>query len=113
MNLILNLKYLQYVDWVKYYPASTNNVVLYTSNFSIAVTDRNDSAHNCVVRATFHDNCINKVLSWSSSNSSLVWVHSGLCSTYAGANGTVNITATSPSGVSQTLQLNVVDGKIQ
>ena len=103
----------QYVDWVKYYPASTNNVVLYTSNFSIAVTDRNDSAHNCVVRATFHDNCINKVLSWSSSNSSLVWVHSGLCSTYAGANGTVNITATSPSGVSQTLQLNVVDGKIQ
>ena len=102
----------QYVDWVKYYPASTENVVLYTSNFSIAATDRNDN--NCVVRATFHDNCINKVLSWSSSNTSIATVHSGLVAATSGsANGTVNITATSPSGVSQTIQLNVVNGKIQ
>ena len=103
----------QYVDWVKYYPASTNNVVLNSSNFSLQVTDTNDSAHNCMVRPTFNDNCINKSLTWSSSDSSLVWVHSGLCGTYAGANGTVNITATSHSGVSQTIQLNVVDGKIR
>ena len=101
----------QYVDWVKYYPASTNNVVLYTSDFSIAATDRNDN--NCVVRATFHDNCINKVLSWSSSNTSIATVHSGLVAASGSANGTVNITATSPSGVSQTIQLNVVNGKIQ
>ena len=102
----------QYVDWVKYYPASTENVVLYTSDFSIAATDRNDN--NCVVRATFHDNCINKVLSWSSSNTSIATVHSGLVAATSGsANGTVNITATSPSGVSQTIQLNVVNGKIQ
>ena len=102
----------QYVDWVKYYPASTNNVVLYTSDFSIAATDHNDN--NCVVRATFHDNCINKVLSWSSSNTNIATVHSGLVVAASGStNGTVNITATSPSGVSQTLQLNVVDGKIQ
>ena len=102
----------QYVDWVKYYPASTENVVLYTSDFSIAATDRNDN--NCVVRATFHDNCINKVLSWSSSNTSIATVHSGLVAATSGsANGTANITATSPSGVSQTIQLNVVNGKIQ
>ena len=102
----------QYVDWVKYYPPSTDNVVLYTSNFSIAVTDRNDN--NCVVRATFHDNCINKVLSWKSSNTNLATVHSGLvASTSSSANGIVSITATSPSGVSQTIQLNIVNGKIQ
>ena len=103
----------QYVDWVKYYPASTENVVLNSSNFSLQATDTNDSSHNCMVRPIFNDNCINKVLSWSSSNSSLVWVHSGLCGTYAGANGTVSITATSHSGVSQTIQLNVVNGRIQ
>ena len=97
---------------MKYYPPSTDNVVLYTSNFSIAVTDRNDN--NCVVRATFHDNCINKVLSWKSSNTNLATVHSGLvASTSSSANGSVSITATSPSGVSQTIQLNIVNGKIQ
>lgn len=102
----------QYVDWVKYYPASTDNVVLYTSNFSIAATDRNDN--NCVVRATFKDNCINKVLSWKSSDTSIATVHSGLVvAASSSTNGTVNITATSPSGVSQTIQLNVVNGKIQ
>ena len=102
----------QYVDWVKYYPASTDNVVLYTSDFSIAATDRKDN--NCVVRATFHDNCINKVLHWSCDRTDLATVHSGLvASTSWDANGTVNITATSPSGVSQTIQLNIVWGKIQ
>ena len=103
----------QYVDWVKYYPASTNNVVLNSSNFSLQVTDRNDSAHNCVVRPTFHDNCINKSLTWSSSDSSLVWVHSGLCSTYAGANGTATITATSHSGVSKQITLTVNNGVLR
>lgn len=102
----------QYVDWVKYYPASTNNVVLYTSDFSIAATDRNNN--RCVVRATFNDNCINKVLSWSCDRTDLATVHSGLVVAASGsANGTVNITATSPSGVSQTIQLNIVNGVIQ
>ena len=103
----------QYVDWVKYYPASTENVVLNSSNFSLQVTDPNDSAHNCVVRPIFNDNCINKSLTWSSSDSSLVWVHSGLCGTYAGANGTATITATSHSGVSKSITLTVTNGTIR
>ena len=102
----------QYVDWVKYYPASTSNLVLNSSDFSLQVTDTNDSAHNCMVRPIFNDNCINKSLTWSSSDSSLVWVHSGLCSTYDGANGTVTITATSHSGVSKTITLYVKNGKL-
>ena len=102
----------QYVDWVKYYPASTDNLVLNSSDFSLEVTDTNDSAHNCMVRPIFHDNCINKSLTWSSSDSSLVWVHSGLCGTYAGANGTVTITATSHSGVSKSITLTVTDGTL-
>lgn len=103
----------QYVDWVKYYPASTSNVVLNSSDFSLEATDPNDSAHNCVVRPIFNDNCINKSLTWSSSDSSLVWVHSGLCGTYAGANGTVTITATSHSGVSKSIRLTVTNGTIR
>ncbi len=100
----------QYVDWVKYYPLSTDNVVLNSSDFTLAAMDANDSSHNCMVRPTFNDNCINKSLTWSSSNDSLVWVHSGLCSTYAGANGEVIITATSHSGVSKQITLTVADG---
>ena len=103
----------QYVDWVKYYPVSTSNLVLNSSDFSLQVTDHNDSAHNCVVRPIFNDNCINKSLTWSSSDSSLVWVYSGLCGTYAGANGTVTITATSHSGVSKSITLTVTDGTIR
>lgn len=103
----------QYVDWVKYYPASTSNLVLNSSDFSLQVTDPNDSAHNCMVRPIFNDNCINKSLTWSSSNPSLVWVHSGLCGTYAGANGTVTITATSHSGVSKSIRLTVTNGTIR
>lgn len=97
----------QYVDWVKYYPLSTDNVVLNSSDFTLAAMDANDSSHNCMVRPTFNDNCINKSLTWSSNNSSLVWVHSGLCSTYAGANGEVIITGTSHSGVSKQITLTV------
>lgn len=103
----------QYIDWVKYYPANTSNLVLNSSDFSLEVTDTNDSAHNCMVRPIFHDNCINKSLTWSSSDSSLVWVHSGLCGTYAGANGTVTITATSHSGVSKSITLTVTDGTLR
>ena len=103
----------QYVDWVKYYPASTENVVLNSSDFSLEVTDPNDSAHNCVVRPIFNDNCINKSLTWSSSDSGLVWVHSGLCSTYTGANGTATITATSHSGVSKQITLTVNNGVLR
>lgn len=103
----------QYVDWVKYYPLSTDNVVLNSSDFSLTAMDANDSSHNCMVRPTFNDNCINKSLAWSSSNSSLVWVHSGLCSTYAGANGEVTITATSHSGVSKEIILTVSNGTLR
>lgn len=103
----------QYVDWVKYYPLSTENVVLNSSDFTLAAMDANDSSHNCMVRPTFNDNCINKSLTWSSSNDSLVWVHSGLCSTYAEANGEVVITATSHSGVSKSITLTVSNGTLK
>ena len=100
----------QYVDWVKYYPLSTNNVVLNSNDFYLTAMDFNDNSHNCMVRPTFNDNCINKSLTWKSSNPSLVWVHSGLCSTYAGANGTVTITATTQGGVSRSITLTVSNG---
>lgn len=103
----------QYVDWVKYYPLSTDNLVLNSSDFSLTAMDWNDNSHNCMVRPTFNDNCINKSLTWSSSNSDLVWVHSGLCSTYAGANGEVTITATSHSGVSKQIKLTVSNGTLR
>ncbi len=103
----------QYVDWVKYYPLSTDNLVENSSDFTLAAMDANDSSHNCMVRPTFNDNCINKSLTWSSSNSDLVWVHSGLCSTYAGANGEVIITATSHSGVSKQITLTVSNGTLR
>lgn len=103
----------QYVDWVKYYPLSTDNLVENSSDFTLAAMDWNDSSHNCMVRPTFNDNCINKSLTWESSNSSLVWVHSGLCNTYAGANGEVIITATSHSGVSKQIILTVSNGTIR
>lgn len=103
----------QYVDWVKYYPLSTDNLVENSSDFTLAAMDANDSSHNCMVRPTFNDNCINKSLTWESSNSSLVWVHSGLCNTYAGANGEVIITATSHSGVSKQIILTVSNGTIR
>lgn len=103
----------QYVDWVKYYPLSTDNVVLNSSDFSLTAMDWNDNSHNCMVRPTFNDNCINKSLTWSSSNDSLVWVHSGLCSTYAGANGEAIITGTSHSGVSKQITLTVSNGTLR
>ena len=103
----------QYVDWVKYYPLSIDNLVLNSSDFSLTAMDWNDNSHNCMVRPTFNDNCINKSLTWSSSNSDLVWVHSGLCSTYAGANGEVTITATSHSGVSKQIKLTVSNGTLR
>lgn len=103
----------QYVDWIKYYPLSTDNLVLNSSDFSLTAMDANDSSHNCMVRPTFNDNCINKSLTWESSNSSLVWVHSGLCSTNADANGEVIITATSHSGVSKQITLTVSNGTLR
>lgn len=103
----------QYVDWVKYYPLSTDNLVENSSDFELEATDFNDSSHNCVVRPKFNDNCINKSLTWSSSDSQLVWVHSGLCSTYAGANGSAVITATTQDGVSRSVTLTVSNGTLR
>lgn len=103
----------QYVDWVKYYPASTDNLVLNSSNFSLEVTDVNDSARNCMVRPIFNDNCINKSLTWSSSNTDVIICHSGLCVSWAGANGTSTITATSRSGATASITLTVSDGIIR
>ena len=103
----------QYVDWVKYYPLSTDNLVENSSDFSLTAMDWNDNSHNCMVRPTFNDNCINKSLTWSSSNSSLVSCHSGLCATYSGANGEVVITGTSHSGVSKQITLTVSNGTLR
>ena len=99
-----------YVDWIKYYPASTSNLVLNSSNFSLEATDFNSSSHNCVVRPIFHDNCINKSLTWSSSNTDIITCRSGLCASWAGANGTSTITATSHSGATATITLRATDG---
>ena len=103
----------QYVDWVKYYPLSTDNLVENSSDFELEATDFNDSSHNCVVRPKFNDNCINKSITWESSNPSLVTCHSGLCSSYAGANGEVIITGTSHSGVSKQITLTVSNGVLR
>lgn len=103
----------QYVDWVKYYPLSTDNLVENSSNFELEAMDFNDSAHNCVVRPKFNDNCINKSITWQSNNTSLVTCHSGLCSSYAGANGEVVITGTSHSGVSKQITLTVSNGVLR
>ena len=103
----------QYVDWIKYYPLSTDNVVLNSSDFSLTAMDWNDSAHNCMVRPTFNDNCINKSITWQSSNTNLVTCHSGLCASYAGANGEVIITGTSHSGISKQITLTVKDGVLR
>ena len=103
----------QYVDWVKYYPVSTDDLVLNSSNFSLEVTDVNDSARNCMVRPIFNDNCINKSLTWSSSNTDVIICHSGLCVSWAGANGTSTITATSRSGATANITLTVNDGIIR
>ena len=100
----------QYVDWVKYYPASTQNLVLNSSDFYLTAMDYNDN--NCMVRPTFNDNCINKSLTWSSNNPSVIEVHSGLCVARS-QNGTATITATSHSGVSRSINLTVVNGTIQ
>ena len=103
----------QYVDWVKYYPLSTDNLVLNSSDFSLTAMDWNDSSHNCMVRPTFNDNCINKSITWQSSNTNLVTCHSGLCASYAGANGEVIITGTSHSGISKQITLTVKDGVLR
>lgn len=103
----------QYVDWVKYYPLSTDNLVENSSDFYLEATDFNDNSHNCVVRPKFNDNCINKSITWQSSNTSLVTCHSGLCASYSGANGEVVITGTSHSGVSKQIALTVTNGVLR
>ena len=101
----------QYVDWVKYYPSDTNNIKLNSEDFYLTATDFNDN--NCMIRPTFNDNCINKSLTWSISDSSIATVHSGLVvSTSWSANGTVVVTATSQSGVSKTITIKVTNGKM-
>ena len=100
----------QYVDWVKYYPASTANLVENSSDFTLTAMDFNSSAHNCMIRPTFNDNCINKSLTWSSSNPDIITCHSGLCASWAGANGDATITAISKSGTARQIKLRATDG---
>ena len=101
----------QYVDWVKYYPSDTNNIKLNSEDFYLTATNFNDN--NCMIRPVFNDNCINKSLTWSISDSSIATIHSGLVvSTSWSANGTVVVTATSQSGVSKTITIKVTDGKM-
>ena len=91
----------QYVDWVKYYPASTENLVLNSSDFELVPGDFQDN--HCILRLKFNDNCINKSVNWSSSDSSIISVHNGLCA--AVGTGNAIITATSQSGVSRSITL--------
>ena len=92
----------QYVDWVKYYPASTENLVLNSSDFELIPGDFQDN--HCILRLKFNDNCINKSVNWSSSDSSIISVHNGLCAAVGTGNAT--ITATSQSGVSRSIMLH-------
>lgn len=98
-----------YVDYIKYYPLSSDNIKEYTEDFDLVITSYNDN--NCMVRATFNDNCINKVLHWNSSDESILTVHSGLV-VATGNNGTATITATSPSGVSRSINIQASGGSI-
>ena len=92
----------QYVDWVKYYPASTENLVLNSSDFELIPGDFQDN--HCILRLKFNDNCINKSVNWSSSDGSIISVHNGLCAAVGTGNAT--ITATSQSGVSRSIMLH-------
>ena len=92
----------QYVDWIKYYPASTENLVLNSSDFELIPGDFQDN--HCILRLKFNDNCINKSVNWSSNNSSIISVHNGLCA--AVGTGDAIITATSQSGVSRSIMLH-------
>ena len=92
----------QYVDWVKYYPASTENLVLNSSDFELIPGDF--QGNHCILRLKFNDNCINKSVNWSSSNSSIISVHNGLCA--AVGTGDAIITATSQSGISRSTVLH-------
>ena len=103
----------QYVDWVKYYPLSTDNLSLYSTDFNLYLASQNDEEHDALVRVTYNDNCINKVLNWSSSNPTLLSVHNGYVTTYSGANGSAVITATSNTGVSRSITLYVNNGVIR
>lgn len=91
----------QYVDWIKYYPASTENLVLNSSDFELIPGDFQDN--HCILRLKFNDNCINKSVNWSSSDNSIISVHNGLCA--AVSTGNAIITATSQSGVSRSITL--------
>ena len=98
-----------YVDWIKYYPLDTKDIKLYTEDFELNATDYSDN--NCKVRVDYKDNSINKVLEWKSSDSSIVEVHSGFCVARADK-GSAIITATSPSGVSKDIEIEVNNYKI-
>ena len=98
----------QYVDWIKYYPLSSENVVLNSCDFTITAMDFSDN--NCVIRPTFNDNCINKSLTWKSSDDTKVSVHGGFC-VYKG-DGSAIITATSKSGVSKSVVIIANNGRL-
>ena len=102
---------IQYIDYVKYYPLSADNLKVNTEDFELYLTACNDSDY--IVRANFKDNSINKALAWSSSDESIVKIYSGLVSVQSStASGNVIITATSKAGVSKTIQLTLSSGSI-
>ena len=101
-----------YVDWVKYYPASTKDVKLNSEDFDLVPGDFQDN--HCIIRLKFNDNCINKYVEWSSSDESVLTVKSGLVAT---ANrdvvGEAIITAKSQSGVTRTIKVKANKGKVE
>lgn len=100
-----------YVDWVKYYPASTKDIKLNSEDFELVPGDFQDN--HCILRLKFNDNCINKTVEWSSSDESILTVKSGLVAT---ANrevvGEATITAKSFSGVSRSIKLKADKGAV-
>ena len=100
-----------YIDWVKYYPASTKDLRLNSEDFELVPGDSQDN--HCIIRIKYNDNCINKAIDWHSSDESVLTVKSGLVAT-ANRNvvGEATITATSKSGVCRTIVLKANMGTV-
>lgn len=91
-----------YVDWVRYYPHSYDNLKLYAEDFDLYLVK--DPSSKWCIRVKWNDNCINKAMSWSSNKSEALEVHSGYLNV-KWQYGEATITCTSPSGVSKDITI--------
>lgn len=92
-----------YVDYVKYYPLSSENIKQNSEDFELVPSNFN--WNKCDIRVKFNDNCLNKAIIWSSSNETVISVHAGHCVGHG--TGSAIITGRSFSGVTKTVELKV------